>query len=64
MQSRPYRWLHYVLVAIAITGSLVSLFALFRLGAPRWTIPLNILSVVSIILAARTRQRTTKPDDA
>jgi hypothetical protein len=58
MQSRPYRWLHYVLIAVAVTGSLVSLVALFTLDAPRWTIPINVLSVVCIVLAARTRGRT------
>ncbi len=55
MRSNQKRWLYYALVAIAIAGSLVSLLALFELGSPRWTIPVNILSVVCVLLAVKTR---------
>jgi hypothetical protein len=57
MRSNQKRWQYYALVSVAITGSLVSLFALFELGSPRWTIPVNILSVICVILAAKTRGR-------
>jgi len=55
MHPNQMRWLHYAFVTVAIAGSLVSLFALFELGAPSWTTPLNVLSVVCILLAIRTR---------
>lgn len=55
MRFNPIRWLHYTLVAVAVVGSLVSLFALFELGAPSWITPLNILLVLCILLAAKTR---------
>ena len=60
MHRTQKRWLYYALVAIAIVGSLVSLFALFELGSPRWTIPVNALSVVCVLLAAKARGNTKK----
>jgi len=63
MHSNRKRWLHYAFVTFAIVGSLVSLFALFELGVPSWTTPLNILSVVCILLAIRTRRRGADTDD-
>jgi hypothetical protein len=41
----------------AIICSTVSLFALLELGATRWTTSLNILSLVLILFAVRTRPR-------
>ena len=55
MRSNQRRWLYYILVAIAIAGSLVSLFALCELGSPRWTIPVNMLSVICVLLAMKMR---------
>jgi hypothetical protein len=63
MNFNQMRWLYYALVSIAITGSLVSLFALFELGSPRWTIPVNILSVVCVLLAVKTRGRRANGND-
>lgn len=45
MRFNQKLWVYYALVAIAIMGSLISLFALFELGSPSWTIPVNMLSV-------------------
>ena len=59
MRPNQIRWLHYALVTVAIVGSLVSFFALFELGAPGWTTPLNFLSILCIILAARFRSSST-----
>jgi uncharacterized membrane protein len=56
-------WLYYALVAIAIVGSFVSLFALFKLGSPSWTIPVNVLSVVCILLAVKARGHSAHGDD-
>lgn len=64
MNSDQKRWLSYALLVVAMAGSLVSLFALFELGAPRWTISLNILSVVCVLLAVKTRRSATSTDDA
>jgi hypothetical protein len=63
MRFNQNRWLHYTLVAVAITGSLVSLFALFILGSPSWTIPVNMLSIICILLAVKTRGSSAKGDD-
>ncbi|HWZ70484.1 MAG TPA: hypothetical protein VN326_03265 [Casimicrobiaceae bacterium] len=63
MRANQKRWLYYVLVAIAIAGSLVSLFALFELGSPRWTISVNMLSVVCILLAMKMHGRNTTGRD-
>ena len=56
-------WLYYTLVTIAIVGSLVSFFAVFELGAPRWTIPVNVLSVICVLLAMKTRGRSANGND-
>ena len=63
MRSNHKRWLYYSLVAIAIAGSLVSLFALFELGSPRWTIPVNMLSVICVLLAIKMRGRRVNDSD-
>jgi len=58
MRVNRKRWLCYTLVVIAIVGSLVSLFALFELGAPRWPISVNMLSIICVLLAMKTRGRS------
>jgi len=63
MSLRQKRWLHYTFVLAAIVGSVVSLYALFELGAPRWTTPLNILSVLCIFAALRLRGSAITSDD-
>ena len=63
MRSNHKRGLYYTLVAIAIAGSLVSLFALFELGSPRWTIPVNMFSVICILLAMKVRSRSANGSD-
>jgi hypothetical protein len=55
MTSNQRLWLYYGLVIAAIMCSLVSLFALVEMGAPRWITSLNILSIVSIFLAMKIR---------
>jgi len=63
MRSNLKLWLHYTFVIIAIACSLTSLFALFELGAPSWTTPLSILSVVSILSALKTRHAAAHRED-
>jgi hypothetical protein len=58
MRSKQKHLLYYILVSVAIMGSLVSLFALFELDSPRWTIPVNMLSVICVLLAVKTRARS------
>ena len=55
MTANQRRWLHYFLVIAAIICSTTSLFALFELGARSWTSSLNILAVILILLAVKTR---------
>jgi hypothetical protein len=57
MTSNQRRWLHYGLVIAAIACSTISLFALPEMGAPRWITSLNVLSIVLILLAVRTRNQ-------
>ena len=59
MASIQRRWLHKSLAVAAILCSVVSLFALFELNAPRWISPLNALAVVFALLAVKTRGRGT-----
>ena len=63
MRSNLRLCLHYTFVAIAVSGSLVSLFALFMLGAPSWTTPLNTLSGVCILFALTTRHAAAHRED-
>jgi uncharacterized membrane protein len=63
MRVNNKRWLYYTLSAIAISGSVVSLFALFELGSPRWTIPVNMLSVICVLLAMVVRGRSANGSD-
>jgi hypothetical protein len=59
MTSPRQRWLHYGLVIAAILCSSVSLFALAEMGAPRWTISLDILALIFILLAVKMRDRSS-----
>ena len=63
MRSNQKRWLYYAFVAIAIAGSVVSLLALFRFDSPQWTIPVNMLSVICILLAMKMRGRGANGSD-
>jgi hypothetical protein len=63
MASNQRLWLYYGLVIAAIMCSLVSLFALVEMGAPRWITSLNILSIVSILLAMKMRGRGSSAND-
>ena len=63
MTSNQRLWLYYGLVIAAIMCSLVSLFALVAMGAPRWISSLNILSIVSIFLAMKIRGRGSGAND-
>jgi hypothetical protein len=63
MRSNPKLWLHYTFVVIAIACSVASLLALFELGASSWTTPLNILSVVCILFALKTRHAAAHRED-
>jgi L-asparagine transporter-like permease len=56
MTSTKQRWLYYGLLIAAIVCSVVQLFAIWKMGAPKWTTSLNVLSVVLIILALTTRR--------
>ena len=55
MPSNQLPWLYYSLVSGAILSSTISLFALFELDGPRWTMSLNILSLVLVLFAVRMR---------
>lgn len=63
MRTDKKRWLYYALVAVAIAGSLISLFALFELRSPSWTTPVNIVSLICVVLAAKTRGHGSNPND-
>ena len=55
MTSQGKRWIADGLAIAAILCSLMSLFALFGMGAPRWTTSLNAVSLMLVALAARAR---------
>lgn len=55
MTSNMPRWVNYGLALAAIVCSVISLFALARMDGPRWTTALNILSLVLIFLAVKSR---------
>ena len=57
MTSNQRPWLYYGLAGAAIVCSLISLFALVEMGASRWTTPLNILSIILILLAVKLRRQ-------
>ena len=49
------RNLHIGVCAVAIVSSAASLYELFALGATRWTTAFNVLSIVLILMAVKTR---------
>jgi len=56
MTSTGKRWLYYGLLMAAMVCVVVQLFASVKMGAPKWTTSLNLLSVVLILLALTTRR--------
>jgi hypothetical protein len=54
MHSTQKRLLYCTLISVAIAGALVSLFALLELRAHRWTLSINVLSLVCVLLAVKT----------
>jgi hypothetical protein len=54
MHSKQKRLLYCTLTSVAIAGAVVSLFALLELRASRWTLPINVLSFVCLLLAVKT----------
>jgi hypothetical protein len=59
MRIDQRQWLSYMLLAVAFVGCVVSVFALFQLGSPRWTTSINALSIVCVLLATKLRPRAT-----
>ena len=62
MNTKQQRRLHDLLAIGAMLCSVISLFALFEMGAPAWISSLNVLAVILIILAIRTRGRRSDSD--
>ena len=56
MTKNGQRWLYYGLLIAAMVCSVIQLLAIVKMGAPRWTTSLNVLSVVLILLALTTRR--------
>ena len=54
MTSKQRR-LGYGLAIAAIIFSVLSLFVLLEFGATHWTTPLNVLSLVLIVVAVKAR---------
>ena len=63
MTSNKRRSIYYGLLVSAIICSLVSLFALMKMGAPGWITSLNILSLVLILLAVKLRGQRSSTND-
>ncbi len=63
MTSASNRWLYYLLAIAAILCSVVSLFALIAMNAPRWIGLLNIAAVILVLLAAKTRGKSIRAKD-
>ena len=57
MDSRQKRLLYCTLISVAIAGAWVSLFALLELRAPRWTLSINVLSLVCVFRALKAYAR-------
>ena len=55
MDPRKKQYLHIALMAVAIISSVYSLEELFIVGATRWTAAFNVLSLVLVLLAFKTR---------
>ena len=56
MTTNGQRWLYYGLLIAAMICSVIQFLAIVKMGAPRWTTSLNVLSVVLILLALTTRR--------
>ncbi len=55
MDRRKKQYLHIALMAVAIICSVASIEQLFIQGATRWTTAFNVLSVVLVLMAFKTR---------
>ena len=55
MDARSMKYLHIVISVIAIFSTVASVQELFIVGATRWTTAFNVLSLVLILLAVKTR---------
>ncbi len=55
MDARSKRYLHIAISAIAIFSSVASVQELFILGATRWTTAFNVLSLLLVAMALKTR---------
>ena len=55
MDPRKKQYLHIALMAVAIICSAYSLEELFIVGATRWTMAFNVLSLVLVLMAFKTR---------
>ena len=55
MDPRKKQYLHIALMAIAIICSVYSLEELFIVGPTRWTMAFNVLSIVLVLMAFKTR---------
>jgi energy-converting hydrogenase Eha subunit C len=55
MDPRKKQYLHIALMAIAIICSVASIEQLFIQGATRWTAAFNVLSIILILMAFKTR---------
>jgi hypothetical protein len=62
MTPNQRRWPHHILAIAAILCSATSLFALVKLGGPRWTTSLNVLALILVFLAMKTRDDLTEAD--
>lgn len=55
MDPRKKQYLHIALMAVAIISSVASIEQLFIQGATRWTTAFNVLSLVLVLMAFKTR---------
>ena len=55
MDPRKKQYLHIALMAVAIICSVYSLEELFIVGATRWTMAFNVLSLLLVFMAFKTR---------
>ena len=55
MTPKTKRWIHTGLCVVAILCSAASLYMLGELGTTRWTMTFNVISILLILVAIRTR---------
>ena len=55
MDPRKKQYLHIALMAVAITSSVASIETLFMVGATPWTMAFNVLSLLLVVMAFKTR---------